>query len=365
MSHHRPAPSPARRLTGRLTRALSFLAACAFTAALLWYLLTHTSLADWRALAAGLDWRLLAAYLGLFLVAVLLRAWRYQLLLRASDPAAPPGLGDLAGLTLVSNLFVDLLPARSGSLAYVVFLNQKLQVRLAACFSSLAFAVIFDLLAMSPLILLAMLSLRAGGGAVGPWLWVLLAVLAGLGLAVLALVDRVLAGLGRWTAALLAGRGGWARPLARAAAEAVAVGRDMAQVKARGVFWPVLGLSVLIRLGKYLGLYLLVMAVAGQWGAAVSERLSFALVLFALVAAEASASLPISGLAGFGAYEGVMMLTLRQAGLDPTQAALLPVTVHLITQAIDYSLGSLALLRLSLKTRRGADAPDGPARDGA
>jgi uncharacterized membrane protein YbhN (UPF0104 family) len=132
----------------------------------------------------------------------------------------------------------------------------------------------------------------------------------------------------------------------------------MAQVKAQGVFWPVLGLSVLIRLGKYLGLYLLVLAVAGQWGPGVTEKLSFAVVLFALVAAEASASLPISGLAGFGAYEGVMMLTLRQAGLDPTQAALLPVTVHLITQAIDYTLGSLALLRLSLKNRR---RPDGKA----
>lgn len=351
MSQHRPASSTRRHLT----RTLSFLAACAFTAALFAYLLTHTTLADWRALAAGLDWTLLTAYLGLFLAAVLLRARRYQVLLRASDPAGAPGLVDLGLLTLVSNLFVDLLPARSGSLAYVVFLNQKLQVRLAACFSSMAFAIIFDLLAMAPLILLAILSRWAGGGAPGPWLWVLLVLLAGLGLAVLAWVDRILAGLSRRAEAWLARRGAWARPLTRVAREAAAVAQDMALVKQRGVFWPVLGLSVLIRLGKYLGLYLLVLAVAGQWGPAVTANLGFALVLFALVAAEASASLPISGLAGFGAYEGVMMLTLRQAGLDTTQAALLPVTLHVITQAIDYSLGGLALLRLSARRRSRGD----------
>ncbi|MFH1060240.1 MAG: lysylphosphatidylglycerol synthase transmembrane domain-containing protein [Pseudomonadota bacterium] len=352
MSPHGPAPMPRRRRTGRLTRALSFLAACAFTAALFWYLSAHTSLADWRALAAGLDWPLMLAYLALFLGAVGLRARRYQVLLRASDPQQAPGLADLAGLTLVSNLFVDLLPARSGSLAYVVFLNQKLQVRLAACVSSLAFAVIFDLLAMAPLILLAILSAWWKTGAAGPWLWLLLGLLAGLGLAVLAWVDRILAWAAGWARGWLAGRGGWLGRLERVAGEALAVARDMAAVKAKGVFWPVLVLSVLIRLAKYGGLYLLVLAVAGQWGQAVTANLSFALVLFALVAAEASASLPISGLAGFGAYEGVMMLTLRSAGLEPTQAALLPVTVHVITQAIDYSLGSLALMRLSLKQRR-------------
>jgi uncharacterized membrane protein YbhN (UPF0104 family) len=119
---------------------------------------------------------------------------------------------------------------------------------------------------------------------------------------------------------------------------------------------------VLIRLGKYLSLYLLLLALANQYGPEVQQRLSLGLVLFSLVAAEASASLPISGLAGFGAYEGVMMFVLRQAGLEPSQASLLPVTLHLITQSIDYSLGSLALWRLAvLGRRRGADA--GPAPD--
>jgi len=52
-------------------------------------------------------------------------------------------------------------------------------------------------------------------------------------------------------------------------------------------------------------------------------------VLLSLVlAALATANLPISGLAGFGAYKGVMIFTLCQAGLDSTQ---LPVALHLLT----------------------------------
>ncbi len=354
----------ANNKTGRLKQAVYLILAACLTGGLLWYVLATTTWRDWVQLWSGVDHRLLLAYLGLFLSTILLRGLRYQLLIRASEGAATPSLGDLTTLTLVGNLFVDLLPARSGSLAYIVLANQKLQVELAACFSSFAFSFIFDMVGMLPLFLAAVLGAQLGGGPANPWLWLVFAVLALGSLAALALIDR-LVGL----AARLLGRlggAGWAKyprlenPRLRAQRELATLARDMVLVKARGVFWPVLGLSVLIRLGKYLGLYLLILGLANQWGPQVAERLSLGLVLFSLVAAEASASLPISGLAGFGAYEGVMMLVLRQAGLEPSQASLLPVTLHIITQSIDYGLGSLALWRLAvLGRRRQAREPGG------
>ena len=126
---------------------------------------------------------------------------------------------------------------------------------------------------------------------------------------------------------------------------------DVVKVKGKKVFGRVLVMSVGIKLGKYLSLYLLLMGIAGQWPEAAAG-LSFHVVLFALVAAEATASLPVSGIAGFGAYEGVMTATLRQAGLSAGQAAMTPFGLHLTTQALDYSLGGLALLYLSLANRR-------------
>lgn len=360
------APPLPRRRAG-WTKAVSLALAAALTAGLFYYLLRTTSWADWTAMWAGVDHRYLAVYVGMFASVMLLKAVRYRMLLKASEGEAAPGLGDLTLLTFVSNLFVDLLPARSGSLAYVVFLNQKLDVRLAACFSSMAFAIVFDVIGMLPLLLAAILGHQMGPGGGNPWLWVALGALAVAGLTALALMDRVLGLAGRllvvWTGRLADPESRLVRALARLGEELEHIARDMAKVKAQGVFWPLLGVSAAIRVGKYLSLYLLILGLAAQWGPETTGRLTLGLVLLSLVLAEATASLPISGLAGFGAYEGVMIFTLRQAGLDPTQAAILPVTLHLLTQTLDYTTGGAALLRLLGKTKGAGNGGDGDKGD--
>lgn len=344
---------PQRR---RLGAVISLLLACGFTGALFWYLARTTTLADWVGLYRGLAWSFFAAYLVLFWGSMALKALRYRVLLAASGEKVR--YWHLVVLTFVSNLFVDLLPARSGSLAYIVFLNRKLAVGLPAAFSSFAFSFIFDLIGMLPLFGLAIVLHQAAAGGEGV-LWVLLGVLGVIAVLALLLLERVLAVaavLSAWLTARLRGR---TQNLAgRLAREVEAMRLDVARVKAQGVFWPVLLISVAIRACKYLGLYVLVAGLAAQWPAEAA-RLSFSLVLFALVAAEATASLPISGIAGFGAYEGVMMATLRAAGLAATQAALIPFGLHLLTQAVDYTLGGLALVILSLTARpeRKDDAP--------
>ena len=334
-----------------LKKSVYLVLACGFTAALFYYLAKTTTLADWVSLYKGLDYQYFAAYVVLFLLSMFLKAVRYQVLLRASGATAPPGLCDLLTITFASNLFVDLLPARSGSLAYIVFLNRKLEVELPACASSFAFSFIFDLIGMLPLFFLAIIShsLTDGGG--GYHLWALLGVLTLISLAVLTFLQNVL----NWAAAVIeffrTDSPGKINALAsRLSAEVRRMASDVVKVKGKKVFMRVLLLSVAIKLGKYLSLYLLLMGIAGQWADAAA-KLSFHVVLFALVAAEATASLPVSGIAGFGAYEGVMTATLRQAGLSAGQAAMTPFGLHLTTQTLDYFLGGLALLYLSLSTR--------------
>lgn len=333
----------------RLGALLSLLVACAFTAALFWYLARTTTLEDWIGLYRGLPWGWFAAFLMLFLGSMLLKAMRYRVLLTASGETIR--YWHLVVITFVSNLFVDLLPARSGSLAYIVFLNRKLSVGLPAAFSSFAFSFIFDLIGMLPLFCLAIIlhQAAAGGGEAG--LWILLGLLGLIAVLALLLLEGVLALIAALVAWLAGRLGGKLQELTgRLAREVESIRADVARVKAQGVFWQVLLVSVAIRALKYLALYVLVAGLAAQWPAEAA-RLSFPLVLFALVAAEATASLPISGIAGFGAYEGVMMATLRSSGLAATQAALIPFGLHLLTQTVDYTLGGLALAILSLITR--------------
>jgi uncharacterized membrane protein YbhN (UPF0104 family) len=342
------ASSPQKNPRRRAGAWLSLIAAAAVSGALFWYLAHATTLEDWARLYQGLAWGFFGAYLACFLGSMALKALRYRLLLAASGEERPPRYGDLVALTFVSNLFVDLLPARSGSLAYIVFLNRKLAVGLPACFSSFAFSFIFDLIGMLPLFFLAIVLHGMAAGDHAPLLWALLAVLAVIALLALFLLEQVLALGGAvlaWLGERLPGKAG-ALGL-RAAEELGAMARDVKRVKGQGVYDQVLVVSVAIRALKYLGLYLLMSGLVAQWPAEAA-RLSFPLILFALVAAEAMASLPVSGIAGFGAYEGVMMATLLGAGLAPTQAALIPFGLHLLTQVIDYTLGGAALIALSL-----------------
>lgn len=328
---------------------VSLLVSAGFTAGLFYYLSRHTTLDDWIGLYQGLNLYLFAAFMGLYLTSMLLKALRYQIFLKSSSTNQTPGLVDLITLTFVSNLFVDLLPARSGSLAYIVFLNRKLKVELPACFSSFAFSFIFDLIGMLPLFLVAIIMHSAAGDKPDWRLWLLLALLAIVSLGVLYFMDRILAWFGKYLVQLTKDRQGRAaQALVRLAQELQRIAGDVTLVKSRGVYGQVLVLSIIIRACKYIGLYLLVIGLAGQFGPVVLGKLGFTVVLFALIAAEATASLPVSGIAGFGAYEGVMMATLSAAGLGPQQAALLPFGLHLLTQTIDYTLGSLCLFRLSL-----------------
>lgn len=328
---------------------VSLVLSAALTAALFWYLARTTTLDDWVGLYTGLDFTYFLAFLGLFLLSMLLKAKRYQILLSASGADQPPALGDLVTLTFVSNLFVDLLPARSGSLAYIVFLNRKLKVALPSCFSSFAFSFIFDMIGMLPLFLLAIIIRSVSTGRQEYLLWALLAALAVISLVVLGLMEKVLAWLARLMRRFLAkGEGKLAKAVQVAADELAKIAEDITVVKSRGVYGRILALSVVIRFFKYAGLYLLVVGLAAQFGPQMLANLSFSVVLFALIAAEAMASLPVSGIAGFGAYEGVMMATYVAAGLSAQEAAILSFGLHLLTQTIDYTLGSLCLFRLSL-----------------
>jgi uncharacterized membrane protein YbhN (UPF0104 family) len=119
-------------------------------------------------------------------------------------------------------------------------------------------------------------------------------------------------------------------------------------LKQAKIFWPILGLSVLIRGVKYIYLYILLSAVLqalfGHW-----IPLPFWVVLLGLVASEASAGLPISGIAGFGFYEGILGAVLSTQGIHPSQAVLVSFAMHFITQVVDYSWGGGALIYILIR----------------
>ncbi len=113
----------------------------------------------------------------------------------------------------------------------------------------------------------------------------------------------------------------------------------------------VLVLSLGVRCCKYLSLYVLLLALVLPLGYLPGD-FPLPKVFLGLTTAELAASLPISGIAGFGAYEGAWSLVFQLLGYPEKLSALTSISHHLLTQTFGYSLGGAAFLLLLLPWKR-------------
>lgn len=280
------------------------------------------------------------------LAQAVVRAWRYGVLLRAGGEAVVPSRRHLLLVTMSRNMLVDLLWGRLGELSYVALLNRGFQLRVETCLSSLSLSVLFDFAALLILVcgLAAFYALtgRAAGWMAGAALVLILIIAVGL-LAllrgprlVLTLLRRLPAW--RWLGALTG--------LLCRLEEAFALTRRA------GVLGRVMGLSLLVRLSKYAGVYALFRAVTQQ-GFPAFALASPPQVIGALLGAEGAASVPVPSFMSFGAYEAGGAAAWTALGYPAAEAALCMLAIHVVSQVIDYSLGGASLLFL-LGRRSGA-----------
>ncbi len=298
----------------------------------------------------------ISAFVAIYIVAQIVqatvRAQRSLVLLRAScgDSARLPGLFHMTLVTFVRGACADMLPARLGELSYVAMLNRGCAVPAADCFSSLSIGLLFDFIALLAVLAVAIPGAAQGLSLVGSL--IMLAVICAVGL-------FILFGFLPWFARRIAPLEGKPFFRLKPVAALLKLVRDVADavvaVRRGGVAAPVVGLSVLIRAAKYAGLYFLFVAVTRPAWPELSHAGVFA-VLVALIAAEGAASLPVPTFMSFGSYEagGLAALTALGFGAADSMAAML--TMHVLSQIIDYSLGGLSFLLFTwLGGRKGAE----------
>ncbi len=321
---------------------LYFILSAAVTAGVFWYLFSHISPREVIGVIRGADMMAVLVFIALSFFMSFFRTWRYALLLKVLGHA--PGKIALYLVVLVRNFFSDLLPARIGTLVYVYIVTSRLGVPFGAAASSFALAFLFDMLAIAPMIVLAIFWAGGGGGFSLPILLGGGLIFALLSIAVLATLPA-LAGLG---GRILVGlplpgkkrRLSWSNALRDTK-------YDLERIKQAGVYGRVFTLSLLVRTTKYASLYVLLFALLSPLGFSAQE-LPPAKVFLGICGAELGASLPISGLAGFGLYEGVWSLVFNLLGFPERMAKLTSISHHIFTQFYGYSLGLCALLALLL-----------------
>ena len=67
-------------------------------------------------------------------------------------------------------------------------------------------------------------------------------------------------------------------------------------------------------------------------------------IFLGVVGAELAAALPIHGIAGFGTFEAAWALSFSQLGFSTEHAIMSGILAHAVSQLVEYSLGSGALL---------------------
>lgn len=307
------------------------------TALLLWSIFAEHSLAEFAAILANIDTRLLLAYSALSVTALLLRAMRYRILLSAMAGGAQVLHARQAVIVAaIRNALVDFLPARLGEASYI-YVVSRYGVPLTAAVSSFGFCFLLDIV-----ILLIVIALAVPFGLTPDTAWQP----RSFGIAALMLFTGLvlLAALLLFGDALLRKAAELSKRFPRLEHLFDAWAHELREVRASGRAPALVLLTLGLRAAKYASLYLLLLSVVAQWQVGPGD-LPVLPVVVAFIAAEAGASLPVSGIMSFGAYEGAWSAVFSLVCRGPCESvppAAVALAVHLVTQLLGYSLGIIA-----------------------
>ncbi len=269
------------------------------------------------------------------------RTWRYMLFLNISGHN--PGRTAMFLVTLARNFFSDLLPARLGTLVYIYLTQTRLGISFDAAASSFALSFIFDILVLLLMVIGA--SLFISSALLTPGIMIASSLMALI--ICLAILFWLPNGL-HWLGANIEKLSRLPNNFREKCKEGlISTGAEINHIKSQKIYTQAIALTVVVRLGKYLSLYALLLAIVVPLGFKVAD-FPFNKVFLGLCGAELSASLPISGIAGFGAYEGTWAFIFQMLGYEAKLSVLTSVTHHLISQIYGYLLGAAALLTLLL-----------------
>lgn len=283
---------------------------------------------------------ILLAFILLSLLGTLLRALKYHILL-----SRKLAFSDIFLITLVRNFSVDLLPARTAALIFYSYLTKKKGISVEEGASSFVVSVFYDGLALSFMLAGLLFFLKTEMNKAAIYAGMLLVFILSMGMIFLG--DKVIKMILAF------------KPLSRLKKienTLKNIHEYLTAHRRNSERLAVFALSFVIRLIKYIFIFILFEGVAGVgFGMKI-----FSIFSFSLAITEMSSLLPIQGLAGFGTWELAFavsfgaMFDAYEISRSTIQTA--GIVIHVITQLWEYCIGLLAFLYLSLK-KNGALQP--------
>lgn len=296
----------------------------------------------------------LLAYVAIALLGAVLRAWRYRLFLSPR----PVRRCDILMATFVRNSFVDLLPARLGSLSLIYVLNKRLGFPFEAATSAFVAAFVYDFLTLAPFVFGAALLVGLGTTVVSS------PALLGVAGVFFVLWLIILARLTWFFGVAVRIYGGGLKLFRLEAKKWASISKEklgataesLAFIQEKRLALPFFALSLGIRACKYVSIYFLLFALMRSLGFGFPD-LSFTKLILGITGAELTSVLPVKGLAGFGTWESAWALTFGLMNIDQRFAVLSGLGVHLVTNLFEYSLGIGSLTVLAMPFLRKKRSP--------
>jgi len=332
-----------------IRQLVNYVILTAVSAALVYYLLTNVKISDiWKAIQ-NVNIPLFIVVLLLSVVGFYLRAFRYRALLGRYSV----GINDLALVTVARDLFTDILPARLGSLSYIYILVRKYSVPLEVCMSTFVVSAVLDSIAIMPILVLALIIVGSQSFSIFPSFYLIVSASAFvIFILILVFLDRLIR-LGikilDWFFVKIKLRR--ARFVDYAMNKIVFMNDNIMEIKGRKVYPQVFGLTVIIRILKFVVYYILLLSIVMSMGYGVTE-ISFWKSFLGTASAELSATLPTHSLAGIGTYEASWTVAFILLGFPKDFAIISGFSFHAIKLAYNITFGLVALIVLIFVSRK-------------
>ncbi|OGL45589.1 MAG: hypothetical protein A2161_10690, partial [Candidatus Schekmanbacteria bacterium RBG_13_48_7] len=315
---------------------------------IVWYLFTKIDFVELCNLLIHIHLQGFIAYLATYAGLIVFRALRFHILVGSGKISFP----EMILVTMVRNLFVDLLPARLGALSYIYILTRRFGFAFEIGAASLLLSFLFDFLVMVPLLLIAILAAGTEGNIfLNPvflsfsGLFLLIFIIA---VIYIVPILRIVLKTSDWILKCLHLNHLNMVQFLKEKFRLVIIQTQI--IKDRGIFSTILVISILVRLFKYASLYYLLYSLLFNEGIML-YNLDFWKVFLCSAGAELSAMLPIQGIAGIGTWAAAWSLVFKAMGFEERLAVLSGLGVHLVTQVVEYTIGIAAILLL-LKKRQ-------------
>jgi len=332
-----------------IRKVINYVILTAVSAVLVYYLLNNIHIGDiWNSIRS--------IYIPLFVLALLLsvggfylRAYRYKILLGRYTV----GVNDLTLVTVARDLFTDVLPARLGSLSYIYILVRKYSVPLEVCMSTFVISAVLDSVAIMPILFLAIVIVGSQSFSVFPSFYLIVSASAFvIFILILVFLDRLIwfgIKILDWFFVKIKLRR--ARFVDYAMSKLVFMNDNIMEIKGRKVYPQIFGLTVIIRILKFVVYYILLLSIVMSMGYGVTE-ISFWKSFLGTASAELSATLPTHSLAGIGTYEASWTVAFILLGFPKDFAIISGFSFHAIKLAYNITFGLVALIVLIFVSRK-------------